>query len=133
MDPHTPKKWPFEAIYKILNIFSDYVGSKKEGGVKDYSLDRAFVLFRLLGTHSGTRTGGLKNLTEMNKECCLNTKQYTKMRWEMLRVRIKCCSKGVRRHLLQYDLQFIIAWLINTIHCALLISTQLLCDSMRTQ
>lgn len=28
----------------------------------------------------------------------------------MLRVRIKCCAKGVRRHLLQNDLRFIIAW-----------------------
>lgn len=74
MYPHTPKEWPFGAIYKILNIFSDFVGSKKEKGVKNYSLDRAFVLFRLLGTHPGTRTGGLKNLTEMNKECRLNTK-----------------------------------------------------------
>lgn len=56
------------------------MGSKKERGVKDYSLDRTFVLFRSLGTNPGTRTGGLKNLTEMNEECCLNTKQYTKMR-----------------------------------------------------
>lgn len=67
MDHHTPKKGPFGAIYKILNIFSDFAGSKKEGGVKDYSLDRAFVLFRLLGRHTGTRTGGLKNLKQINK------------------------------------------------------------------
>lgn len=38
-----------------------------ERGVQDYSLDRALDLFSLLGTHTGTRTGGLKNLTEINK------------------------------------------------------------------